>query len=98
MKTLMDVVSGVEITSQHALIVFANQLLDHFSPSGVMIFIIPDGGRGNTPDRAVDAIFSPSGLIRLDGRTGTDFSLQPAQHWLRILRKGSKEIKLSRSV
>src|SRR5690348_5900876 len=55
MKPLMDVVPGVEITSQHALIVLANQVFDHFSPTGVMIFIIPDAGCGNTPDIAVDA-------------------------------------------
>ena len=69
----MDVVTPVEITSQHSLVVFANQVFDHFSCSGVMIFIIPHGWGVHTPDIAVDPIFSPAGLIGLDGRTGTDF-------------------------
>src|SRR5512135_2299900 len=84
METLMDVVTGVEITSQDSLVVYTNQLFDHFSGAGVMIFIIPDRRGADTPDIAVAPILSPAGLICLDGWTGTDFPLETLKHWLRI--------------
>src|SRR5437867_2282864 len=91
MQTLRDVVTPVEIPSQHSLVVFANQLWDHFSCSGVMIFIIPYRWCADTPDISVEPIFSPSALIGLDGRTGTDFCLETLKHGLGILRDPMQE-------
>ncbi|HEY6407333.1 MAG TPA: hypothetical protein VIY29_07695, partial [Ktedonobacteraceae bacterium] len=62
-QTVMDIVSPVEITAQHAREVLSDQLLDHFPTPRMMVFVIADRGSGDAPDVAVEAVFSPSGFI-----------------------------------
>src|ERR1017187_2659668 len=84
METLMDVVPSIEIASEYSLVVCTNQVFDDCSCAGVMIFIIPDRWGTHTPDVAVDPIFSPPGLICLDGWTGTDFGFEVGEDRLCI--------------
>jgi hypothetical protein len=85
MKTLMDVVPGIKIATQHALEILPDQLLDDFSGPRMMVFVIADGGSGDAPDIAVDAIFSPSGFICLHRRAGADLCFQGIEHGLYVL-------------
>src|SRR5437868_10683595 len=85
METLMDIVCGIKIAAQHALEVLPDQLLDDFSGPRMMVFVIANGGRGDAPDIAVDAIFSPSGFICLHRRAGADLGFEGLEHGLRIL-------------
>src|SRR2546426_4967951 len=91
MQPLMDVVSGVKVTAQHSLVVLTNQLFDDFACAGVMVFIIANCGSIHTPDRAVDPVFSPSGLVRLNSWTGTHFGFETFKHWLRVLSNSMQE-------
>src|SRR5512135_422649 len=72
METLMEVVSGVEVTSKHTLKVLADQGFDHLPPTRMMVLIIANAGSRDAPDVAISAIFSPSRFISLHGWAGAD--------------------------
>src|SRR5258708_18832258 len=69
MQALMTSVAGREVAAEHAAVVLAAQLFDHFPFSRMMLLNIADVRRGGTPDVAIAAIFSPLRLIGLPRRT-----------------------------
>lgn len=75
----MDSVAAIEVTAKYSTEVRADQLFDHFPFARMMVFKIADGRRADTPDGAIDAILSPSCLISLHRRTGTDLSFERIQ-------------------
>src|SRR5436309_1896644 len=85
MQTLMDIVPGIKIAPQHPLEILSDQLLDHFASPRMVVFVIPDRRSRDTPDVAVEAIFSPAGFIGLHRRTGADLRFEITEDWLRIL-------------
>src|SRR6266567_5615132 len=95
MQTLMNIGSGIKITAQHALEIFSDQLLDHFSSPRMVVFVIPDRWGRNAPDGAVDAIFAPTGFIGLHCRAGADLCFEATEHRLRMLH--SRRCKSSTS-
>ncbi|HEU5380850.1 MAG TPA: hypothetical protein VFV38_35960 [Ktedonobacteraceae bacterium] len=82
MKTLINVVPCIEVASQHALEGFPKQLFDHFSGTGVMILVISHSWGTHTPERSIEAIFSPSRFISLHRRTRTDRGLEIVEQGL----------------
>src|SRR6266566_6892365 len=76
MQALMAVVACIEITAEYAAEVLTDELFDHFSSTQVMVLKIANARRGDTPDVAIDAIFSPPRLIGLDCRTGADLPFE----------------------
>src|SRR5947209_12558850 len=56
-----------------------------------MVFIIANCVILHTPDIAVDPVFSPSGLVRLNSWTGTHFGFETFKHWLRVLSNSMQE-------
>lgn len=85
MQALMDIVARVKIAAQHALELVADHLFDHFSRTGVMVFIVAHGGRTHAPDRAVRAIFAPARFIGLHGGARTDRAFEIIQDGLGML-------------
>src|SRR5260370_22936350 len=51
----------------------------------MMVFIIADAGREDTPDVAIEAVFSPSRLIGLHRRTGTDLPFERIEMRLHLV-------------
>src|ERR1700693_4162017 len=84
MQTLMDVVPRVEIAAQHALKLLPDQVLDHFSPPRMMVFVIPDRRSGDAPHVYGEAVFSPTRFICLHRWAGADLGLEATEHRLRI--------------
>src|SRR5215472_5923557 len=76
MQALMDVVASIEVTAEHAVVVRADQLFDHFSSTRMMVLVIANARGIHRPDVAIDAIFSPPRFISLDCRTGPDRSFE----------------------
>src|SRR5260370_31474255 len=72
MQALMDVVAAIEVTAEHAIVVLADQLFDHFSSTRMMVLVIANARGIHRPDVAIDALFSPPRFISLDSRTGPD--------------------------
>src|SRR5258708_7233179 len=64
MQALMTSVAGREVAAEHAAVVLADQLFDHFPFSRMMVLNIADVRRGGTPDVASAAIFSPPPPLR----------------------------------
>src|SRR5713101_850278 len=79
MQALMDIVATIEVTAKHAAVVLADQLFDDFPFSRMMVLKIADAGRGDTPDVAIRAIFSPPRLIGLHRWTGADLPFERIQ-------------------
>src|SRR6266513_2485238 len=82
MQALMDVVPGVKIAAQHSFKVVADQVVDHFPRTRVMVLVIAHRRRADTPDISVEAIFSPTCLIGLYGRAGADLAQESIEAWL----------------
>src|SRR5260221_10325666 len=64
MQALMAVVASIEVTAEHAPVLLADHLFHHFPATRLMVRLIADAGRADTPDVAIDAVFAPPRLIR----------------------------------
>src|SRR2546421_10797601 len=84
MQALMTIVAGIEVAAEHAAVVLADQLFDHFPFSPMMVLKIADVRRGDTPDVAIGAIFSPPRLIGLQRWTGADLPFERSQLGLHL--------------
>src|SRR6266568_4880987 len=84
MQALMAVVACIEITAEYAAEVLTDELFDHFPSTRVMVLKIADARRGDTPDVAIDAIFSPPRLIGLHRRTGADLPFERSEMRLQL--------------
>src|SRR5258708_24507020 len=71
-RALMVVVAAIEVTAEHAIVVLADQLFDHFSSTRMTVLVIANARGIHRPDVAIDALFSPPRFISLDCRTGPD--------------------------
>src|SRR5438132_12363808 len=76
MQALMTSVAGREVAAEHAAVVLADQLFDHFPLSRMMVRKIADVRCGDTPDVAIRAVFSPPRLIGLHRWTGADLHFE----------------------
>ncbi len=83
-QPLMDVVTRVEIAAQDSLEVVPDQVFDHLSTPGMVVFIIAESWGRKAPDVSVQAIFSPARLIRLHGWTRADLRLESIEQGLGI--------------
>src|SRR5260370_15526105 len=79
MQALMTSVAGREVAAEHAAVVLADQLFDHFPFSRMMVLKIADVRRGGTPDVAIAAIFSPPRLIGLPRWARDGLRFAPSQ-------------------
>ena len=84
MQALMTIVAGIEVAAEHADVVRADQLFDHFPFSRMMVLKIADVGRGDTPDVAIRAVFSPPRLIGLHRWTSADLHFERSQLGLHL--------------
>src|SRR5436309_753176 len=85
MQPLMDVVPGVKVAPQDAAEVLADQLFDDFPSPRMMVLVVANAGSTDCPDVAIEALFSPPRLIRLDRRTGADLPLESIEVGLHVL-------------
>ena len=76
MQSLIDIVGGEEVSAQHPLEAFTEQVLDHLTASGVMVLVVAQLRRTHTPDVAIAAIFSPPRFIGLHGWAGANLLLE----------------------
>src|SRR5437588_12771771 len=84
MQALMTIVAGIEVAAEHAAVVLADQLFDHFPFSRMMVLKIAAVGRGDTPDVAIAAVFSPPRLLGLRRWTGADLPSERSQLGLHL--------------
>src|SRR5436305_11892938 len=84
MQALMTIVAGIEVAAEHAAVVLADQIFDHFPFSRMMLLKIADVGRGDTPDVAIRAVFSPPRLIGFHRWTTADLPVERSQLGLQL--------------
>ena len=60
------------------------QALDDFPTTRMIVLIIADARRRDSPDVAIRAIFTPARLIGLYGWTGADLPFEGIEVWLHV--------------
>src|SRR2546421_1405711 len=92
MQAQMYVVAGIKVTAEHSAKVRPDQALDDFPTTGMMVLIIANAGRADTPDVAIAAIFSPPRLIGLHRRTGADLPFERLEVGLHLFFESMEQL------
>src|ERR1022692_2933800 len=92
MQSLMDIVACIEVTAEHSNEVFANKFLHHRPATSMMVLIVTNSWGTRCPNVAILSVFSPSRLIHLQSRAGSDLRFEHIETRLHLFFQPMLEV------